>query len=128
MLRDNYLQTQALSVAQAQAPALLDQQGRFMRALERTGQLNRARRVPARRTRRSSRREAAGLGLTRPELAVLLAYAKITLYDELLPSDLPDDPQLVDDLMRYFPKPLAGELQGARSPGTGCGARSSPPW
>src|SRR5262249_3599540 len=49
---------------------------------------------------------AAHQGLTRPELAVLLAYAKMSLYDELLPSDLPDDPQLLDDLEKYFPEPL----------------------
>ena len=110
VLRDNYLQTQALSVAEAQAPALLDQHGRFMRALERAGKLDRGVEFLPRR-RRSSRREAAGLGLTRPELAVLLAYAKITLYDELLPSDLPDDPQLVDDLLRYFPKPLQASFK-----------------
>ena len=52
------------------------------------------------------RRAQDGLGLTRPELAVLLAYSKLTLYEELLPSDLPDDPQLVEDLMRYFPAVL----------------------
>jgi glutamate dehydrogenase len=46
------------------------------------------------------------IGLTRPELAVLLAYSKMALYDELLPSDLPDDPQLTDDLINYFPTAL----------------------
>ncbi|MEX0815596.1 MAG: hypothetical protein WD014_07965 [Dongiaceae bacterium] len=51
-------------------------------------------------------RAAARRGLTRPELAVLLAYAKMALYQELLPSDLPDDPRLVDDLAHYFPEPL----------------------
>ena len=84
-------------------------------------------RVPAdRRGDRASARPP-GHGLTRPELAVLLAYAKITLDDELLPSDLPDDPQLGDELMRYFPQPLAGEFHGRASPATACGGRSSPP-
>jgi glutamate dehydrogenase len=46
------------------------------------------------------------IGLTRPEMAVLLAYAKNSIYDELLPSDLPDDPQLEDDLIKYFPTAL----------------------
>jgi len=105
VLRDNYLQTEALSVAAAQAPALLNQHGRFMRGLERAGKLNRAVEfLPGK--SKIARREAVGQGLTRPELAVLLAYAKISLDEELLPSDLPDDPQLVDDLLRYFPKPL----------------------
>ncbi|HEY7688658.1 MAG TPA: NAD-glutamate dehydrogenase domain-containing protein, partial [Dongiaceae bacterium] len=105
VLRDNYLQTEALSVAQSQAPALLNQHARFMRALERSGKLNRGVEFLPSNTE-IARREAAGQGLTRPELAVLLAYAKISLDEELLPSDLPDDPQLIDDVIRYFPKAL----------------------
>ena len=53
-----------------------------------------------------SQRRQAGQGLFRPEVAVLLAYAKMTLYDELLASDLPDDPYLLQDLIKYFPRPL----------------------
>jgi glutamate dehydrogenase len=44
--------------------------------------------------------------MTRPELSVLTSYAKITLYDELLASDLPDDPYMGQDLLGYFPQPL----------------------
>ncbi len=44
--------------------------------------------------------------LTRPELSVLLAYAKIDLTDEILDSDLPDDPLLEGELLRYFPTTL----------------------
>lgn len=76
-----------------------------MRALERAGKLNRALEFLPN-DEDLAERLSARQGLTRPELAVLLAYAKIALYEELLPSDLPDDPQLVDDLMQYFPKPL----------------------
>jgi glutamate dehydrogenase len=47
-----------------------------------------------------------GQGLFRPEVAVLLAYAKMALYDELLASELPDDPYLLRDLVKYFPRPL----------------------
>jgi glutamate dehydrogenase len=102
VLRDNYLQTQAISIAEAQGWYRSDQQGRFMRALERAGKLDRAIEfLPDDETIRT--RLAHRQGLTRPELSILLAYAKMTLYEELLPSDLPDDPQLVDDLMRYFP-------------------------
>src|SRR5690606_36524316 len=105
VLRHNYQQGQTLTVAEAAGWGLLDQQAAFMRALERAGRLERAieflpdeEELAERRSRRQ--------GLTRPELAVLLAYAKIALVDELLPSDLPDDPQLVDDLLQYFPRPL----------------------
>ena len=105
VLRDNYLQTLALSSTQDRGLALLDQQIRLMRQLERAGRLDRAleflpddEEIADRRARRQ--------GLTRPELAVLLAYAKLFLYDALLQSDLPDDPLLVSDLKRYFPKVL----------------------
>ncbi|HEX6119027.1 MAG TPA: NAD-glutamate dehydrogenase domain-containing protein, partial [Dongiaceae bacterium] len=105
VLRDNYLQSQALSIAEAQSFTLLDQQNRFMKALERTGRLDRAIEFlpddEAVRQRLTQR-----IGLTRPEMAVLLAYAKNSIYDELLPSDLPDDPQLEEDLVKYFPQAL----------------------
>ncbi|MEX2298550.1 MAG: NAD-glutamate dehydrogenase [Dongiaceae bacterium] len=105
VLRDNYLQTQAISIWRKHDWLRLDQHGRFMRALERSGQLDRALEyLPDDET--IQERIALRQGLARPELAVLLAYAKISLYQELLPSDLPDDPQLVDDLVRYFPTPL----------------------
>ncbi|HET6222591.1 MAG TPA: NAD-glutamate dehydrogenase domain-containing protein, partial [Dongiaceae bacterium] len=105
VLRDNYLQTQALSVTQHLGARMLDRQTRFMRTLEKAGRLDRAIEfLPNDET--IAERKAVGAGLTRPELAVLLAYAKITLYDDLLASDLPDDPQLGKDLLDYFPEPL----------------------
>ncbi len=105
VLRDNYLQTQAISLADAQGVALLDQQARLMRNLERAGRLQRALEyLPD--DEEVAARQAAGRGLTRPEIAVLLAYAKIALYQEILRSDLPDDPELENDLLLYFPAPL----------------------
>ncbi len=110
VLRHNYLQSQALSVAENLSFTLLDQQNRFMRALERAGKLDRAIEfLPDDETMRE--RLAQRIGLTRPELAVLLAYSKTTLYDELLPSDLPDDPRLVQDLYDYFPPALKSEFR-----------------
>ncbi|MEX0696938.1 MAG: NAD-glutamate dehydrogenase domain-containing protein, partial [Dongiaceae bacterium] len=105
VLRDNYLQSQALTVAEVRGPEALDRLGRLMRGLERAGRLDRAIEfLPD--DESLAERAAARRGLTRPELAVLLAYAKMALYQELLPSDLPDDPRLVDDLAHYFPEPL----------------------
>jgi len=112
VLRDNYLQSQALSLAAGEGFEILDQQARFMRGLEKAGKLDRViEMLPTDEelTQRSGNRE----GLTRPEQAVLLAYAKITLYDALLASDLPDDPALVDDLFLYFPTALRERFKDA---------------
>ncbi len=76
-----------------------------MRALEKSGRLDRAIEfLPD--DEALADRARLGLGLTRPELAVLLSYSKMALYDELLPSDLPDDPHMQEDLKLYFPTPL----------------------
>jgi glutamate dehydrogenase len=105
VLRDNYLQTQCLSVTQAVSGRLLDRHVRFMRTLEKAGRLDRAIEfLPNEEI--VVERKAKGLGLTRPELAVLMAYAKIALEDEILESELPDDPQLGGELTGYFPPRL----------------------
>ena len=56
-------------------------------------------------------RKAAHRGLVAPELAVVMAYCKIHLYQQLLESDLPEDPYLAHDLERYFPRAAAGALR-----------------
>ena len=105
VLRGSYTQTQSLSLARAQAPAMLDVHDRFMRELESAGRLDRAlEALPDAET--VADRRTANLGLTQPELAVILAYSKITLYAALLDSDLPEDPALGAELERYFPAPL----------------------
>ena len=105
VLADNYLQTQALSIAQSKAASLLDNQAAMMRAMERRGRLDRAVEfLPDDDT--IAQRGAANLGLTRPEMAVLLAYAKNNLYADLLGSDLPDAPEMRAELLGYFPERL----------------------
>ena len=105
VLRGSYTQTQALSLARAQAPAMLDVHDRMMRDLEAAGRLDRAlEALPDSET--VAERRQAGAGLTQPELAVVLAYSKITLYAELLETDLPEDQALGAELSRYFPAPL----------------------
>ena len=112
VLRHNYQQSQAISVAEALAGEEHDRLERFMRALERQGRLDRGVEfLPD-----TAAMRARGLGrqyLTRPELSVLLAYAKIDLKDEILPSDLPDDPLLRDELLRYFPSTLQQKFEGS---------------
>jgi glutamate dehydrogenase len=110
VLNDNYEQNLALANAQAQAPALLHVHEDWMRALERKGVLNRElEALPTRRevAARIDRKD----GLTTPELAVLMAYTKILLEDELLDSDLPDDPFLRGDLYSYFPSQMRQEYR-----------------
>jgi glutamate dehydrogenase len=105
VLRDNYLQGEALSVAAARGGAALDRQARLIRDLERAGRLDRALEfLPP--DEEIATRAAARCGLTRPELSVLLAYAKMSLDHELLQSDLPDAPELADELRAYFPPAL----------------------
>ncbi|MFT3728061.1 MAG: NAD-glutamate dehydrogenase [Terricaulis sp.] len=105
VLEDNYDQTGALSLAQATAPQDLDSHERFIQRLEHAGKL--ARRVeglPL--TGEFAALRAAKAGLTRPELAKLLAYAKIDLFDALVASKAPDDKAFVQALCDYFPKEL----------------------
>lgn len=105
VLRNNYLQSQSISVSSLLGPRMGDRFNRFMRLLERAGELNRALEfLPDEET--LAQRAANGIGLTRPEIAVLMAYAKLDLYRDLLASDLPDDPWLERDLLAYFPQPL----------------------
>ena len=103
VLQDNYDQTLTLSVAQSRAAKDLDAHGRYMRDLEARGRLDRAVEfLPDDAQLRL--RAQSDRGLTRPELAVLLAYAKLDLKDELLSSALPDDPHFAVELASYFPK------------------------
>ena len=105
VLRGSYRQTQALALARAQAPAMLDVHDRFIRSMEQAGRLDRAlEALPDAEV--VAERRAAHIGLTQPELAVVLAYGKIVLYAALLDSDLPEDEYLSRDLARYFPAPL----------------------
>ncbi|MGI9433365.1 MAG: NAD-glutamate dehydrogenase, partial [Geminicoccaceae bacterium] len=105
VLRNNILQVQAISHAESDPSEWLDSQAAFMRRLETTGRLNRELELLPDEETLMERRQA-GLGLYRPEISVILAYAKMALYDELLASDLPDDPYLSQDLIKYFPRPL----------------------
>ncbi|MEQ1889402.1 MAG: NAD-glutamate dehydrogenase [Alphaproteobacteria bacterium] len=105
VLRDNYQQTLAISLEASLSHRLLDAHAGFVREMERAGQLNRkVEFLPD--DAAIGERSAAGLGLTRPEIAVLMAYAKNGMRQELLGSDVLDSEFLHDDLITYFPKPL----------------------
>lgn len=105
VLRNNYLQTLALSLTEAQGVAATPALRFLMQTLEQGGQLDRSVEfLPS--DAQLVEREKRGEALTRPELSVLLAYAKLSLHDALLESTVPDDPYLATELVRYFPKAL----------------------
>ncbi|MET9777102.1 NAD-glutamate dehydrogenase [Streptomyces sp. NPDC006367] len=105
VLRNNYAQNTAIANALAQSNDMLHAQQRFMRHLVREGSLDRALEfLPT--DRQIRERLGAGQGLTGPETAVLLAYTKITVAEELLHTSLPDDPYLKGLLHTYFPTAL----------------------
>jgi glutamate dehydrogenase len=106
VLRDNYLQSQAISLLHANAAERLGEHAHFIRALELEGTLDRAiEYLPSAEEIEDRRR--IGQGLTRPELAMLLSYAKIALNNQLIQSDVPEDPYLSQELNRYFPTRLS---------------------
>jgi glutamate dehydrogenase len=105
VLRDNYFQTQVISIMAGRGAELLDQHARYMRHLANAGRLNRKIEfLPF--DEEIAERKARGIGLTAPELAVLLAYSKMALYEVVLSSDVPEDPFIATALERYFPHPL----------------------
>ncbi|OJW53910.1 MAG: hypothetical protein BGO67_07535 [Alphaproteobacteria bacterium 41-28] len=105
VLKDNFWQNQVISFARSQGINLLDEQARLMRDLESEGQLNRALEALPDETE-IVRRIADKQGLTRPELAVLLAYSKLSLKHQLIQSELPDLDILHPRLLNYFPERL----------------------
>ncbi|WGF89939.1 NAD-glutamate dehydrogenase [Marinivivus vitaminiproducens] len=111
VLRDNIFQVRALSLRQTEGAGQLDAQAAFMRRLEAIGVLNREVEFLPRDDEIAEMRQA-GRGLPRPALAVLMAYAKTSLYSELLESDLPDEPYFVQDLAKYFPRELRRRYPG----------------
>src|SRR5450631_234422 len=112
VLRNNYLQSQAISTGEFQAKERLAESAFVIRALERSGDLNRSLEyLPS--DEEIAERRKAGEGLTRPELAVTLSYGKIWLYKALIHSDVPEDPYLSTELARYFPTPVQ-QRYGAR--------------
>jgi glutamate dehydrogenase len=105
VLYGSYTQTQAISLALAQAESMIDVHRRMVRRLEQVAGLDRELEfLPSEDT--FLERKAAHRGLVAPELAILMAYTKVYLYDRLLTADLPEDEHLFADLERYFPPPL----------------------
>lgn len=106
VLAHNYDQTLAVSLQEDDGPGAMDSQQQFMLWLGARGKLDRkVEGLPD--DTRLAERKLAGQALTRPELAVLTAYSKLELFDEIVASAAPDDAFFKRTLVRYFPAPLA---------------------
>src|ERR1700691_2556604 len=112
VLRNNYLQTLALSLAQRRGLEDFGFLQRLIQTLEGRGLLDRAVEFLPDDMQLAERRRRSE-PFTRPELSVLLAYGKLTLYEDLLESTVPDDPYRARELVRYFPKEIAARFPDA---------------
>jgi glutamate dehydrogenase len=105
VLRNNYLQPLALSLAERRGMEDFGFLERLIQTLENRGLLDRAvEHLPD--DMQLAERRRLLQPFTRPELSVLLAYAKLSLHDQLLESTVPDDPYLARELGRYFPRAI----------------------
>lgn len=105
VLRHNYAQTQSISLMCDQQQNLFNEHLQFIRALERQGLLKPAMEFLPN-EEEQAQRIVNGLGMTRPELCILLAYAKIDVFQQLTRSQLVDEEYFVDGTSRYFPERL----------------------
>lgn len=102
-------QVLAISLAEAQAAQLLSRHERLIENFERVSGISRAAEILPSREELVSRTRA-GHGLTRPEIAVLLAHSKNVVRDELMVSDIPDHPHFTAALHNYFPAQFQHEF------------------
>ena len=110
VLQNNYAQAQALSLIQAQGISILNEQVRLVRALEAKHKLDRSLEfLPD--DNMFSEMQVRQQGLTRPELAVVMAYAKNMYYEDVVKSSLVDDVTLEEDLISYFPTLIREKYQ-----------------
>ena len=105
VLANNRAQTLALQIARRQGLAMVNVHARYLDQLEAEGLLDRSLEfLPT--DKQIAERQTAGSGLRTPEFAVMIAYTKNANVAEILRTDLPDDPVLIDDVVDYFPTPL----------------------
>lgn len=105
VLSDNEDQNDLMGTSRANAASLLPVHARMISEFVSERGLNRElEALPA--DKEIRRRIDAGIGLTSPELATLMAHVKLALKDDLLASDLPDQEAFAARLPRYFPSTL----------------------
>lgn len=105
VLKENYLQTRAISLIETQALRSVDLHSRYINELVRRGKLDREIEfLPSEKA--LMERKLIGKGLTNPEIAVLLCYSKIDLKEAILETEVPEDPYLKMLLVKALPSPL----------------------
>lgn len=110
VLKNNYLQTETLSLEEYASVQTADLLHRYLISLEKKGRINRKiEGLPT--DEEIIERKASGLGFARPEIAVLIAYDKILLKEKILASDLPEDPYFFDMLTAAFPIKISKKYQ-----------------
>jgi glutamate dehydrogenase len=105
VLKNNRQQARAITVASSQAIENVNMHGRLIQEMVKVGKLDRVLESLPDQEELANRKQFR-IGLTRPEIAVLMAYSKTSLKESLLASDLPEDPYFLQDLERAFPIPL----------------------
>lgn len=105
VLRNNYAQTQTLSMMEYHSKQRLGAKAHLIKVLEKRGLLDREiEYLPT--NQQLKQRQADGIGLSRPELCVLLSYSKLALFEDLLDSDVLEDEWFAETLKQYFPVKL----------------------
>ncbi|WP_413402173.1 NAD-glutamate dehydrogenase [Pseudoalteromonas sp. KJ71-7] len=112
VLKDCYRQTHTLSITQSKGTSTLKEKIRFIHALEKDGKLDRAIEfIPT--DEELAERAAAGRDLTRPELSVLVSYAKMVLKESLVTDEITENPYYRQLLVKSFPRPLREKFNDA---------------
>jgi glutamate dehydrogenase len=112
VLKDCYRQTHTISITQSKGTSTLKEKVRFIHALEKEGKLNRVIEfIPS--DEELAERAAAGKDLTRPELSVLVSYAKMVLKESLVSDEITENPYYRQLLIKSFPRPLREKFNDA---------------
>lgn len=105
VLKDNHMQSQAISFSKSLGYIALGDQSKFLDKLEKSGLLNiELEFLPLR--KEIDKRQNDRIGMTSPELCVMLSYAKMDIYNKILGSSLIDDDFFNRDLISYFPQEM----------------------
>lgn len=109
VLKNNQLQNEAISIAVSESEDHVEMHGRLIEELEKSGKLNRT--LECLPTKEEIQfRKSKRQGLTRPEIAVLIAYSKNSLKMELLDSKIPEESYALRELKNYFPSMLSTQF------------------